>query len=359
MRAEMDPSQIGRPTAPRQVDPNSPYLKDFDQRSLSELSKLYQDGRIGEEFKLARKLARVAAARPEIRERIAALLAAASDNWREELDAFRLAAHNFPKQITASRWASMTNPEKMHLMRKLAHQALLKSLGLDKEAVRRGEAFMVYKIDPASNNSKFYEGLIVEDGDQGFRVFRRWGSLTDSGSTGRVDGAKFDEDPRYLFPTIAQAKRELSMHYNKRKEHGYLSAYGPEHRSPDGEALPQGQYPVGLTRKPGFGWGTQSVTRCIPALRTLEDDISQARDLIRRGMRPEDLQSHLTTALRTLTEVARADSTMAAKLKDLIGKALRRLQGGRRFLDDPIQGLLANDLLTIENYIRKQLSHCE
>ena len=47
----MNPSQIGQTTPPAQIDPSEPYLNDFDQRNLSELSKLYDNGQIGAELK--------------------------------------------------------------------------------------------------------------------------------------------------------------------------------------------------------------------------------------------------------------------------------------------------------------------
>ena len=352
----MDPTQIGITTPPRQIDPNSPYLMDFNQRDFSELSQLYQDGRVSE-IELVSKLAKVASDNPTIKAHLEPILRQAAEVWREELDAFKTASHFYPKVITHKKWASMTGFEKLAVVRKLAHQPLLKSEGLTKDAVRDGTAFMVYKVDPASNNSKFYEGVIVPEAG-GFKVVRRWGALTDSGETGRVDGGKHDRDPRFWFRDLGSAKRELNEHYSKRISHGYVDAFGSKHRTPDGHTLPMGQYPVGLARSVGFGWGSQSVTQCIPGLRQLEDALTQARDEIQATTRSDAVKTHLETSLSLIKTVSHADSSMGQKLIGLLSKPFRRVSGSPRFLPDPEGRALAAELFTIINYVHKQLSLC-
>lgn len=354
----MDPRDIGKVKIPTQVDPNSPYLKDFDQRSLSQLSKLYQEGKIGDEMDLVEGMAKLAHTVPSVRAALLPLIKEAKENWREELDHFRLASVNYPKVITAFRWQDMTCIEKFAVARKLAHQPLLKGLGLDKEKARSGEAFMVYKIDPTKNTSKFYEGIIIP-GNDGFRVFRRWGALTDSGQTGRVDGGKFDHDERFVFPTMQQAKTELYSHYKTRVDHGYVDAFGPHHRSPAGDMLPVGQYPVGLTRKGPFGWGSQSVTHCIPALRDAEAALVAARgDVLDGKINTDGIKDVLGLALRYVDAVSHADSTMGQKIKALMGKPFRRVSGSPRFLPDLEGRALAAELGAVINFIAKQLSLC-
>ena len=257
-----------------------------------------------------------------------------------------------------SKWATQ---------QKVAHKAILFSEGLDKTAVRDGQAFMVYKVDPIDNNSKFYEGLIIEEDSNpgnpqsevsGFRVLRRWGALTDSGQTGRIDGAKYDEMDDYWFPTLNGAKMELRKHYMKRLTNGYKSAFGDEHTTPDGHKLPMGEYPVGLTRKPGFGWGSQSITNCSPALHSLQEALANARKEIITTGKASAVQEDLMRAVQILKAVASADSTMAAKILKAVNLVLRRLSGSPRFLPDEDGKALSGNLKTIQTYVGKQLSLC-
>jgi len=240
----------------------------------------------------------------------------------------------------------------------------LEKEGLNKETVNAKMGFMVYHIDPEANKSKFYEVLIKPDG-AGFRLMRRWGALTDSGATGRVD--KRDE----FHPTVQAAQRSMMGHYSKRIKRGYTDAFravsswasGPNHVSPvDGKRLPYGQYPVGLTRDVGFGWGTQSVTQCIPALRALVEHVDQAREVIKGDTEayypPGEVIDHLSEALDAVDAVAHADSSMGNKLKNMITKAQRRAIGGGKFRPDPGNQQLSRELYSIRNYVTKQTSYC-
>jgi len=334
----MDPKDIGKVKAPAMVDPDSPYLQDFNQRTWSELSQKYQRGETALAAKVAKRAMVVYAADQKIA-------------WEE----MRVASLCFPRAST--RWASLTNFEKMAILHRVAHKPILLAQGLTKAAVNDDNAFMVYQVNPKNNNSKFYEGLVIP-ADGGYRVIRRWGALTDSGQTGRIDGTQFDEDPRGLFPTEAAARRELQTHYAKRIAHGYVDAFGPKHVTPDGHKLPMGEYPVGLTRSTGFGWGSQSVTRCIPALRMVHDAISQALLEIAGTGKSAVIESELNQAVRLLDTVALVDSTMAQKILGFFGKSLRRLSGSPRFLPDVDGRNLAKELATAKTYITKQLSLC-
>lgn len=261
-------------------------------------------------------------------------------------------------QLVEQHWHNLTMPEKHAAMKRLAHKPILESQGLTKQAVQQGLAFMVYKINADTHNSKFYEGLIIPDTD-GYRVIRRWGALTDSGQTGRIDGAKSDEDLSFWFPNIQSAKHELQEHYRKRMAHGYIDAFGSAHVSPvDGKKLPMGQYPVGLTRKPGFGWGTQSVTQCIPNLKYIVDDLTKAQQEIDSTKQSTAVFTILSHALDLIQRLTHEDSTMAAKLKQMMSRPLRRVQEYPRFLPDPEGIALKKELQTITNYLRKQLSFC-
>lgn len=268
----------------------------------------------------------------------------------------------FP-QVTKQKLASLTLFERQATLRRIAHKSIMlvdEGLPLTKDAVRAHNAFMVYKVDREKNNSKFYEGLIVPSSDgSGYTVKRRWGALTDSGQTGRIEGKQFDEDPRSQFPTEAMAQRELKAHYAKRVSHGYVDAYGPDHQTPDGHKLPMGEYPVGLTRKPGFGWGSQSVTQCIPALREVQMALEAAKAETDGEAKTALIQARLSQAVALLRQVAHADSTMAAKILGFFDKSLRRLSGSPRFLPDEDGQRLAAELFTATRYITKQLSLCD
>lgn len=311
-----DPKGIGKTKAPDQTDLNEPYLKELDQRGFSELSTKFERG----DTELKAKVAKLARDVPELRKHLVPLLRQAS-------------------------------------LPKMAHKPIMMSEGLNKEAVREGRAFMVYKVDSGSNNSKFYEGLIVPSG-MGFALIRRWGALTDSGQTGRIDGAKFDDDLRSQFPTLNAAKMELRKHYATRVSHGYVDAFGADHTTPDGHKLPMGEYPVGLTRKPGFGWGSQSITQCSPVLYDLGEALSMARSEIQMTGRSDAIKDKLEGAMTVLRTLAHADSTMATKIAAAMAKVLRRLSGSPRFLPDPEGLAMSLELQTIQRYVSKQMSLC-
>jgi len=277
----------------------------------------------------------------------------------EDHDASRRASACFPK-ITMQKWANLTCFEKFAVMKRVADKATLIGRGLTKDAVRSGMGFMVYQIDKGANKSKFYEGLIVQEND-GFRVIRRWGALTDSSKTGNIIGEKFDKDDRFLFQSIGAAKRELAVHFATRISHGYTDAYGPKHVTPDGHKLPMGEYPVGLDRQVGFGWGTQSVTKCIPALKSLAEQLQKAAKAIKDGdvTQVTTVAAPLQDAIKTIQQVIHADSTMGQKLLAAVMKPVRRLEGGPKFLPDMDGKRMRAELVTIINYISKQTSYCE
>ena len=328
-------------------------------RNAAELSKLHPAGHFAEEMKLATAMQKLALAEPTLRKHLVPLLKEASENWNGELSAFRTASAAYPAFASSARWASMTLFEKVALARKVAQFALMKPEGLTKDAVRAGMAFMVYHIEAEANKSKYYEGLIVPEGSK-FRVKRRWGALTDSIRTGRQDGEKFDFDDRFLFSDLGSAKRELRAHFAKRISRGYTDAFGDSHLTPDGRKLPMGEYPVGLDRQgPGFGWGTQSVTKCIPSLRLFQTYLVRATDELARDQMSDVVAGTLEEAAGTLRNVAHEDSTMAAKLLKLIDVSLRRVGGSPRFLPDPEGVALRKELATMLTYVTKQLSLCQ
>jgi len=212
---------------------------------------------------------------------------------------------------------------------KVANKPILTNKGLDARKVSAGEGFALYWIDAEANHSKFYEGLMLPNDDGTWSVTFRWGALTDSGFTGRIDGAKWDGKFAYLGKSQAQAA--LQSKYRAKTGKGYIDVWGSRHVSPNGKKLPRGQYPVGLTRNPAFGWGVQDAAFCIPALRRIRENLSDAQGFLNR-MQFGDASDALNDAdALARRELASADSTMAGKIKDNIahmqGRASRLMEG--------------------------------
>lgn len=233
---------------------------------------------------------------------------------------------------------------KLASRRKTANRPILERAGLDASAVKDGMGAMLYMIDPAANHSKFYEMLIVPEG-RGFKLMRRWGALTDSGNTGRVDAK--DE----FHETLRNAQASMRQIYVSKTRKGYVDAW--KHSGP------KGQYPVGLTRDVGFGWGTQSMAFCIPALRTIAENLKGAQhslDRMQFGDASDTLNQVAELAKRKLMS---EDSTMAKKIMDNIahmqGRATRLMSGeiDRQAIKD---WRVALSRLT--SYIDKQLAVC-
>lgn len=340
-----DPQEIGKRKPPVR-DPDEPYMDVFEQDEFEELSQGYEQGLIAEMQKCASE-------NPETRQHLVPLLKQAHEMRLEAVDAAKTACFHYgSKGMTVKKWAGLTCLEKYALLQKVAHKPILQREGLNRNKVKSGEAFMVYQIDPKSNKSKFYEGMVVPEG-AGFKVIRRWGALTDSGQTGRIDGPKFDSDPRFWFDNINSAKRELQQHYAKRVSHGYTDAFGRNHVSPvDGSKLPQGEYPVGLTRAPGFGWGSQSVTVCVPGLKELQVEISATMDLLQGGYEPDTdaIESALDRAGKLVRKFYMQDSTMARKVEQYLDKAIHATASDSRTLFRALKNL--------NSYLTKQLSYC-
>jgi len=240
---------------------------------------------------------------------------------------------------------------------KVAHKPMLAPQGLDASKAAKGEGFMLYWIDAALNHSKFYEGIMLPNDDGTWRVLLRWGALTDSGFTGRIDGANFDSKFGHL--SMSDAKRVLAGKYRDKTGKGYIDAWGPRHKTPDGRDLPKGQYPIGLKRGVGFGWGVQDAAFCIPALRLIRDHLSSAQDALGR-MQFGGASEHLDdAAILAGRQLASADSTMARKIKDNIA----HMQGrATKLLGGEIDASAIRDwkvaLSRLMSYLDKQMSVC-
>jgi len=235
--------------------------------------------------------------------------------------------------------------------RKVAYKPLLGPLGLNKDAVMDHRGAMLYFIDKAKNHSKFYEMLIVEEGGA-YKLMRRWGALTDSGSTGRVDSA----DQHFESLGIAQAA--LKKIYREKTGKGYTDAFGPHHvNMADGKKLPMGTYPVGLTRDVGFGWGTQSVTECKLDLVIAAKAVEHARQVLKTEGHANLVEEDLTKALKAVNEVM-VESTMKEKLVDLFSAPLKMLARNMGYVNEQDRDVLTKRLFTIANYITKMTGEC-
>lgn len=293
---------------------------------------------------LRSSLIRLAHANPELRSQILPLLTEKSASPTPEM-----------------RLASLTV--------KMANRPILQRQGLDTQAVKSGMASMLYYIDGSKNHSKFYEMLIVPGDGGSYTLMRRWGALTDTGDTGRVDV----KDMEGL--SLRSAQAELAKIYREKVGKGYKDTFnGKMHVSPaTGERLPLGQYPVGLTRVPGFGWGTQSATACIPSLRDLSEKVDAAINEMEEDNDLAMLLADMEGAQRIINQLMRnpvaIDTETNMSMGDVLDAALktplnriRALQGMARSgpgrLPDLDREKLRRELVAIRNYIRKQLSHC-
>lgn len=220
---------------------------------------------------------------------------------------------------------------------KIAHRPTLGDVTLAK--YRQGEAAMMYFIDATRNHSKFYEMAVVPDDVHPgmFMLKKRWGALTDSGT-----GAVKAQDEGSL--TYDQALRALAVHARSKLAKGYQDAF---------KSRPVGQYPVGLSRTVGFGWGTQSSTSCVPQLRQLQQDIDAA--LVAGDLGDLDvLQIRLEEAQRLMNSLE--NSSFAREVEKLLRKPLQSVATADRFFIE--KNDVTRQLKTLSNYIRRQVAEC-
>ena len=221
--------------------------------------------------------------------------------------------------------------------------------GVTRRAYRDGRAFMTYLVGldagesaaATGNNSKFYEGLIEEQPNGLWSYKRRWGALTDRGPRGgKVEGSRFDK----FDLSESQARMALVKELGKRLRRGYKDAF---------KSQPVGQYPVGLDRKAPFGWGTQSITKCVPALRALEEAIQNAIQEVTEDD-AVDLKEELLAAQDALRKLE--DSSMAREVEKRLRKPLERMRGNPHFIPEPSR--IIKELRILSRYLKRQLSEC-
>ena len=199
---------------------------------------------------------------------------------------------------------------------------------------RDGEAFMAYMIDAARNKSKFYEMAVVPDNYGAYTLKKLWGALGPTGHKAKKEvGLEYDE-----------ALRLLKRHGRGKLRKGYQDAF---------KSRPLGQYPVGLDRNVGFGWSTQGIVQCVPALRNMVGLINMAMDEATAGDAP-DLLRVLEDMTATLGDIP--DSSMAKEIAKLMRGPLQRMKKNPRFVDDPAR--TKKELASLGKYINLQLREC-
>lgn len=246
----------------------------------------------------------------------------------------------------AKEWEDNTEEYGDKFKKTAAGKPHLSREGLDKESVRSGNGAMLYFIDAAKNHSKFYEMLIAPQGPQ-FLLKRRWGALTDQNG-GKV--AMKDE----VFPNEQAAQRALATIKLEKTRKGYVDAFGPKHEM-NGRKLPMGEYPVGLDRQVGFGWGTQSVVKVLPQLKGVLTQVQQAYQQMERGSSLEMISASIQSAERALKSLERNDEgSMITKLLEQITPVSRMIQEADPDMQNDVKLTLA--LNRFINYLTKQLS---
>lgn len=221
---------------------------------------------------------------------------------------------------------------------KVAHRPHMAPEGLTLAAHRSGMAHMLYFIDAVKNHSKGYEMLIVPDASAPgmFSLIREWGALADHGEP------RFDRKVMSGL-TLQQAQREMNKLYSEKVGKGYKDAF---------KSQPVGQYPVGLSRTVGFGWGTQEILSCVPALHSLVEVIGEA---VQAGDYNDAaaLAEELDKAKRL---VGQLEGSMAREVMLRLSPPLSRLTGHPRFIPDQVRTM--KELKTLHTYLRRQLATC-
>ena len=227
------------------------------------------------------------------------------------------------------------------LRRILAQEGLTKTAAgkpympeVTRQKYREGEAFMAYYIDQAKNHSKFYEMAVVPDRMGTHTLKKLWGAMGQGRQQSKnQDGLDYD-----------QALRLLAKHGQAKLRKGYKDAF---------KTQPVGQYPVGLDREVGFGWGTQEIVGCVPALRDMATLIDTALAEIRADDAP-DLLLALEGMAGLLSDFPRSD--MSKQVATRLRAPLARMKKNPRFIDDPSR--TQKELKTLKNYIDRQTKEC-
>jgi len=227
-------------------------------------------------------------------------------------------------------------------MNKVAHQPHINLKMREKLVTPRtyqeGMAKMMHFIDAAKNHSKFYEMAIVPDDYGTYTLVRMWGALTDL-SGGAADPRVSTKIHENL--SLPEAQMEMRTITAEKLGKGYKDTFREN----------RGQYPIGLTRNVGFGWGTQDATKssdAIPALRKLLFKLDAAIDAGER-MEADDMAVSLAEVSRILFDMPA--SSMAKDLQRKLSTPAKQLLSG-----NVNPKLLSRALKVVRNSIDNQLS---
>jgi hypothetical protein len=156
-----------------------------------------------------------------------------------------------------------------------------------------------------------------------------------------VDGKKYDKHG------LAERQAQGLLDKERKKR------LGPRGYADAMKSRPVGQYPVGLDRDVGFGWGTQSITQCVPALRSMSEQIVTAL----KEVQDDDAQDFLL-ALEGLAALVSdlPKSSMAKEIAKKMRPPVERMKKNPRFIDDPNR--TTKELMTLKRYIDRQTKEC-
>lgn len=227
-------------------------------------------------------------------------------------------------------------------MPRTAHKS---ELGVTREVHNDDRGSMLYLIDSAKNNSKFYEMYIDQTPSGKYILKRRWGALTDRIGGGRVDN-KIDEAP-----SLHMAQQMMKAIYQQKVGKGYVDAYGTKHRDPQtGKMLAPGEYPIGLDRKPGFGWGTQAIVKELPTLEVLHKQVTEAIQIL-QGRNTTPIAPYLNAIEQQLKTLHSDTADKLVQYCAEVQKQIAKMPGEYQFLRAKD---IERGLQTIANYIDKQ-----
>jgi len=222
-------------------------------------------------------------------------------------------------------------------VKKIAHQPLINLRTRQKlvtpASYKEGMAKMMHLINPAKNESKFYEMVIVPKDDGTVGLIKSHGGLTDN-----PNKIRFWEDSH---PNMDAALAEMQKMTREKLRKGYKDTFREN----------RGQYPIGLTREVGFGWDTQEVTKtpvAIPAFQGLLHKLDSAIDAGER-MDQEGMSIALAEVSRILFDMPA--SSMAKDLQSKLSTPAKQLLSGEV---NPKR--LSRALKTVRNSIKNQLS---
>lgn len=190
---------------------------------------------------------------------------------------------------------------------------------------------MLYMIDSDSNKSKFYEMKVVPKGQEtpaksnkdlskgspAFVLMRRWGRLTDSVASGRVDS---END---TFASNTEARRAMDLLERQKRGKGY-------------QVAERGVYPIGLGGA-GFGWGGQAACEYIPELHELQTQLADMQNSSRRFSRIlhelKQMRSSLVDTIspmydNLLDDIAELNSVLEGQLSKCRAISARKYASG-------------------------------